>query len=43
MKEKEVCMHIIWVLVYDLKIPEDDAVIQQIGYTLDELDRLLAA
>ena len=38
LKEKEVCMHIIWVLVFVLKIPQDDIVVQQIGYTLDELD-----
>ena len=43
MKEKEVCMHIIWELLYVIKIPEEDELLQQIGYTRNEVERLMAA
>ena len=42
MKEKEVCMHIIWVFLNVFEIPEESYLLHQIGFTLEEVENHLS-
>ncbi|XP_028408651.1 uncharacterized protein LOC114531203 [Dendronephthya gigantea] len=39
---KDLCKHIIWTLLYICKIPENNATLQQVSLTDDELQRIVA-
>ena len=42
MKEKEACMHIIWVFLNVFEVPEESYLLHQIGFTLEEVENHLS-